>query len=177
MTRKTIFILILIVGITGCRNQQETEPIDLSELTIADIHAAYEEGKFTAEQLTRAYLSRIAAFDEKINSIASINKEAIVIAKQLDAECRETGKLRLLHGIPMVVKDNMNTKGMPTTAGSSAPKDLIPDNHATVISRLVDAGAIILAKSNMAEWAPTQATPLEGRRHIVHWSDSGPHLV
>ena len=153
MTRKTIFILVLIAGITGCRNQLETEPIVLSELTIADIHKAYEEGSFTAEQLTRAYLNRITAFDGQINSITSINKEAILIAKQLDAEYKKTGKLRPLHGIPMVVKDNINTSGMPTTAGSYALQDFLPENDAPIIARLVDAGAIILAKSNMAEWA------------------------
>jgi amidase len=153
MTSKIILIMVLILGIGGCRNQKEMEPPDLSELTITDIHMAYEEGTLTAEQLTSAYLNRIAGFDEQINSITTINSEAISIARRLDAEYQKTGKLRPLHGIPIVVKDNINTKGIPTTAGAFALKDFIPDKDAPIIQRLVDAGAIVLAKSNMAEWA------------------------
>ena len=153
MTSKIILIMVLILGIGGCRNQKEIDPPDLSELTIGDIHEAYKEGRFTAEQLTVAYLSRIDGFDEQINSITTINSEAISIARQLDAEYQKTGKLRALHGIPIVVKDNINTRGMPTTAGAFALKDFIPDKDAPIIQRLVDAGAIVLAKSNMAEWA------------------------
>jgi amidase len=153
MTSKIILIMALILGIGGCRNQKEIDPPDLSELTIGDIHEAYKEGRFTAEQLTVAYLSRIDGFDEQINSITTINSEAISIARQLDAEYQKTGKLRALHGIPIVVKDNINTRGMPTTAGAFALKDFIPDKDAPIIQRLVDAGAIVLAKSNMAEWA------------------------
>jgi Asp-tRNA(Asn)/Glu-tRNA(Gln) amidotransferase A subunit family amidase len=146
-------LIILIFGTIGCQNQKEKEPLELNELTIAEIHEAYKKEKFTAEQLTIAYLNRIAKFDGKINSITIINPEAISKAKQLDIEYQQTRVLRPLHGIPIIVKDNINTVGMPTTAGSLALKSYVPDQDAPIIKKLVDAGAIILAKSNMAEWA------------------------
>jgi len=153
MIRKSALLIILIVGIIGCQSQKEIEPIDLSELTITKIHEAFKGERFTGEQLTRAYLNRIAEFDGGINSISTINPEAISIAKQLDLEYQKTGILRPLHGIPIIIKDNINTSGLPTTAGALALKDFIPEENAFVINKLVKAGAIILAKSNMAEWA------------------------
>jgi amidase len=153
MIRKITLFMILIVGSIGCNSQKELVPMDLSELTIADIHEAYIAKRFTAEELTMAYLKRITEFDGRINSITTINPEAISIAKQLDIEYQKTGKLRPLHGIPVIVKDNINTKGLPTTAGALALKDFSPNQDATIITKLQNAGVIILAKSNMAEWA------------------------
>ncbi len=153
MIRNISLLTILIAGIIGCQNQKQTEPINLSELTIAEIHNAYKNEILTSEQLIKAYSDRIAQFDENINSITFINPNAISIARELDIEYRKSGILRPLHGIPIIVKDNINTKGLPTTAGAFALQDFVPDQDAFVLKRLVDAGAIILAKSNMAEWA------------------------
>ncbi|MCS5490869.1 amidase [Algoriphagus limi] len=153
MSRILAFISLLILGITGCQQAEKSISIELSELTILEIHNAYQNGTFSAEELTKAYLDRIAGFDGPINSITVINPDAITRAKELDQEFETTGKLRPLHGIPIIVKDNINTVGLPTTAGSIALKDFIPEENAPIISRLIDAGAIVLAKSNMAEWA------------------------
>ncbi|MDE0561516.1 amidase [Algoriphagus sp. NF] len=151
---KNLFLALIgiLIGF-GCQTSQEEKAIQLSELSISEIHEAYLSGNYTAEQLTKAYLERIDSLDEHINSISVINVEALNQAKALDQELKNTGKLRPLHGIPLIVKDNINTRGLPTTAGSLALKDFIPEEDAPIITKLVDAGAIILAKSNMAEWA------------------------
>ena len=130
-----------------------SDELSIDELTIADIHQNYENGKYTSEELVEAYIRRIKQLDNNTNSISIVNPEAISIAKNLDKEYAQTGILRPLHGIPIIVKDNINTKGLPTTAGALALKDFIPEEDAFIIKKLVDAGAIILAKSNMAEWA------------------------
>jgi len=127
----------------------------LEEATIADIHQAYKDGSLTAEKLVNLYIDRIQTYDQPtgLNSIILINPRAIEIAKELDREFKETGKLRPLHGIPMIVKDNYNTKGLQTTAGSAALEGFEPKEDAYQVKAVKEAGAIVLAKSNMAEWA------------------------
>lgn len=147
-----ILIVFFTFFILACQ-QEENVNIDVNELTIAEIHQSFTEGKYTSEQLVQTYLDRIKKLDSSINAITYINPNALAEAKALDIEFMETGKLRPLHGIPMIVKDNYNTKGMPTTAGALALKDFIPDENAFMVQKLIDAGAIIIAKSNMAEWA------------------------
>jgi len=145
--------LIFVLGILGCNTSKEVKDINLSELTISDIHSAYKDGRFTCEKLVSAYIKQIEKFDNSINSISIINPEALSIAKKLDDDYKNTGVLKPLHGIPLIVKDNINTKGLPTTGGSLALQDFIPKEDAFIIEKLVNAGAIIIAKSNMAEWA------------------------
>lgn len=151
--KKSLFTLVfIVVFVWGCSTPQR-KPIDVSELTIAQIHQAYLDGDYTSEDLVSAYIHRIEAYDSSLNAITIINPEALTIAGKLDEEFKKTGKLRPLHGIPMLVKDNINTIGLPTTAGALALKDFIPEEDAFIIQKLVDAGAIIIAKTNMAEWA------------------------
>ncbi|WP_461134439.1 amidase [Spirosoma lituiforme] len=130
---------------------------DIVETTISDIHRAFRNGSLTSEQLVKAYLDRIQTYDQptKLNSIIVVNPEALVTARALDAEFKKTGKLRPLHGIPVIVKDNFNTKGLQTTGGSIALKGFVPTKDAYQVQKLREAGAIVLAKSNMAEWAFT----------------------
>lgn len=149
---KYIYILFFL-GIIGCQPQKEIINIDLTELNIADIHKAYKKGEYSSQQLVTAYLNRIKQFNKKINALTTINPNALSIAIALDEEYKKTRILRPLHGIPVIIKDNFNTKGLPTTAGSLALKDFIPDEDAFMVDKLVKAGAIIIAKSNMAEWA------------------------
>ncbi len=158
MITNKFFINLLIITISlsflRCTNSTpENSTILLDELSITQIHSAYQNGDYTSVQLVNAYFDRIDSLDNKTNAITYINKEALITAKKLDEEFAKNGILKPLHGIPLIVKDNYNTKGMPTTAGALALQGFIPDNNAFVVQQLVDAGAIIIAKSNMAEWA------------------------
>jgi amidase len=130
--------------------------IKIEDATIADLQAAFSKGTLTAEKLTEIYLARIEAYDKKgpvINSVIALNPKALAEAKALDAE-RKAGKVRgPLHGIPIVLKDNFDTYDLPTTAGSQLLEGSIPPDDAYVVKKLRDAGAIILAKVNLSEWA------------------------
>lgn len=133
-----------------------SEPFPIEEATIDGIHAAFAAGTLTAEALTAAYLDRIARLDAAgptINSVISTNPAALAEARALDAEFAATGTLRPLHGIPVVVKDQVETKGIPTTFGSIAQDGYMPEADATAITKLKAAGAIILAKTAMPDFA------------------------
>lgn len=151
--KKYTFLLLLLLGLSTCIKEEAKGTFDPSELTIADIHKSFEQHELTSTQLVEAYIERIQTLDSAINAITIINSEALEIATALDKEFEETGKLRPLHGIPIIVKDNINVAGLPTTAGALSLKNFIPEEDAFIIKKLVDAGAIIIAKSNMAEWA------------------------
>lgn len=142
----------------------------LEEATIADLLSAMSSGRATAVSITRGYLARIASLDKKINSIIEINPDAVAIATQLDRE-RRAGKLRgPLHGIPVVIKDNIDTADkMKTTAGSLALVDApVPKRDAFIVARLREAGAVILGKTNLSEWANFRDTA-----SISGWSGRG----
>lgn len=128
----------------------------LMEATINEINAAYEDGSLTAERLVRLYLDRIEAYDEngpEIRTLITLNPNAIEEAKALDKERRKQGSRSLLHGIPIILKDNYDTADMRTTAGSVLLKDSIPANDAFIVKKLRDAGAVIIGKANMSEFA------------------------
>lgn len=129
--------------------------VDVQELTIANIHERYRAGDLTCESLVREYVDRIARLDQStsLNSIVVVNPNALKRAKELDEEFKQTGQLRPLHGIPVVVKDNYDTADLQTAAGSLALKGSLPPDDAFQVRRLREAGAIVLCKSNMAEWA------------------------
>ena len=148
----TLLFIILSI-LQGCQEQKKISKIDLNELTINEVHKAFKNKEYNSEDLVSAYIQRIEELNKTLNAIILINPEALSIAKKLDEEYRETGVMRPLHGIPIIVKDNYNTKGMLTSAGSLALNDFIPDQDAYMVAQLVKAGAIIIAKSNMAEWA------------------------
>ena len=148
-----LFAILSTIIFLGCTTPKTSQNINLSELTISDIHLAYKDGSYNSQDLVSAYLKRIKNFDDSLNSITNINPKALEIAEALDEEFKLTGVLRPLHGIPLIVKDNINTAGMLTTGGALALQDFVPEEDAFIIKKLVDAGAIIIAKSNMAEWA------------------------
>lgn len=129
--------------------------LDLKTATIADVQAAFKTG-LTSEKLTAAYLARVTAYDKQgpaINAIITLNPKALDEARALDAE-RKAGKIRgPLHGIPIVLKDNIDTFDLPTTAGSQLLEGSIPPMDATVTKKLRDAGVVIVAKVNLSEWA------------------------
>ncbi len=124
------------------------------EMSIADLEAAMKKGSLTSEALTRASLARIKALDGKLHAVIAVNPDALVQAKAADA-ARRTGKdLGPMMGIPVVVKDNIETLDpVATTAGSLALKDNVTHRDAPLIARLRASGAVILAKTNLSEWA------------------------
>ncbi len=138
---------------------QRVGGVELMELTIADTHRAMLARTLTARQLVEAYLARIAAYDKQgpsFNSLILVNPRALETADSLDAILARTGRLvGPLHGIPFIVKDNFDTHDMPTTAGSASLAGSIPPDDAYQVRRIREAGAIVLAKSNLAEFAFT----------------------
>jgi amidase len=127
----------------------------LIEATLEDVHKSMQSGELSCEQLTRQYIRRIQVLDQSsgLNSIILINPEAMLRARELDIEYAKSTVFRDLHCAPIIVKDNYLTKGLQTSVGSKALQGFVPDEDAWQVKKLKDAGALVLAKSNMAEWA------------------------
>jgi len=128
----------------------------LEETTIAQVQAAFRGRTLTCRSLVEQYLKRIDAHDKAgaaLNAIVVINPDATTTADNLDRRYRQSGPVGPLHCVPLIVKDNFETADLPTTAGSLALKDMRTGRDAFVVKRLRDAGAVVLAKSNMAEFA------------------------
>jgi amidase len=139
-----------------CHAQGRGEAFQVVETTIDDIHAGFKSGRLSARQLVQAYLDRIAAYDKQgptINSIITLNPHALEDADRLDAAFRTSGQVGPLHGIPVLVKDEIDTAGMPTTLGTVVFKDYRPPQDAFAIDKLRQAGAIILGKTTLSEYA------------------------
>ena len=132
--------------------------LEVVELDIAAIHEGLRSGAFTCSELVAAYLARIEAYDRRgpaLHAIVTVNPEAAVRAREADARIRASGldPGRPLECVPTIVKDNYDTAGLPTTAGSRSLQDSVPPDDAFQVRRIREAGAIVLAKSNMAEYA------------------------
>ncbi len=148
-------IFLLTVSVFVMSSCSTEEKFELQETTIADIHRALRSGACTCESLVKDYIKRIETYDKpsKLNAITLINPEALNQAVDLDKAYNETGKLETLHCIPLIVKDNYDVAGLPTTAGSLTLKNNLAVEDAWQVRKLKEAGAIVLARSNMAEWA------------------------
>jgi Asp-tRNAAsn/Glu-tRNAGln amidotransferase A subunit and related amidases len=146
--------------------------IDLDAATIADLNAAFNAGTLTAEKLVQLCLARIEAYDKKgpgLNAVLTLNPKALETARALDAERKAKGPRSPLHGIPIVLKDNFDTSDMATTGGSVLLEESLPPDDAFVVKKLRAAGAIILAKVNMSEFASGGAySSLGGQSHNPH---------
>lgn len=132
-----------------------TQSFDVEEKTVLELQDALKTGKITSKQLVEIYLKRIKEIDPKLNSIIEINPDAVAIAERMDKE-RKSGKIRSpMHGIPVVIKDNIDTADkMKTTAGSLALVDApTPKEDAFLVKKLRESGAVILGKTNLSEWA------------------------
>jgi amidase len=133
--------------------------IVLEEATVAELQAAMQRGALTARALAEAYLARIAALDPQLHSVLEVNPDVLAIADALDAERNATGARGPLHGIPVLLKDNSSTADrMQTTAGSLALLGVKPPRDAALVVRLRAAGAVVLGKTNMSEWANFRST-------------------
>jgi len=135
---------------------------DLEDATIADLQQRMVSGRETARSLVEKYLQRIEAIDRQgpaLHSVIETNPEALAIADRLDAERRSRGPRGPLHGIPILLKDNIATADrMMTTAGSLALAGSTPPRDAFIVQQLRDAGAVILGKTNLSEWANFRST-------------------
>ncbi len=191
MNRRTFFELSALAGgvtLTGCNEKpappapppvkkeaapaSELAPFEFDEITVANLQQAMESGRFTARAIAEQYLSRIDAVDKNgptINSIIELNPDALSIADTLDSE-RKSNKLRgPLHGIPILIKDNIDTSDrMSTSAGSLALQGSIAAKDSFVAERLRAAGAVILGKTNLSEWANFRST-----HSVSGWSGRG----
>lgn len=134
-----------------------TTAFHLQEATIASVHAAYASGQLTCTQLTQLYLNRIHAYNLRgpaLRAIITVNPGAMELAEAMDrAYAANHGNVGSLHGIPTILKDNFNTFDLPTTGGNLSMRDSIPPNDAFTVDRMRNAGALILAKANLSEFA------------------------
>jgi amidase len=175
--RKTALLLLALSATTNAQQPRPRPPFDVTETTIADVHAAMRAGTLTCRELVNAYLARIAAYDKNgpgINALIVINPNALTVADSLDRVRTTGGTLGALHCIPVIVKDNFETKDLQTTAGSLSLQGMIPKQDAFMVRRIREAGAIVLAKSNMAEFA---FTPLETVSSILPGYTKNPYAL
>jgi amidase len=148
--------LVLLAGLTGCSEAPPTAPFDVTEASIVALGAAMDEGRVTSEQLVERYLARIEAYDGQgpaLNTIITLNAHARTSARALDFERGATGARGPLHGVPIVIKDNYDMAGFPTTNGSVAMAAVMPPDDGFQVRRLREAGAVILGKTNLHEFA------------------------
>jgi amidase len=163
ITRISVLLAATVLIMIMCKSpvaKKDTAPdmkMYLEEMTVLQLQQGYAEGKFTISQIVADYLTRIEAIDEKgpgLNSIICINPDAMQIAGELDLELKSGKSRGPLHGIPVILKDNIDTHDrMPTTAGATVLRNSYPENDSFVARKLREAGAIIIAKSNLSEWA------------------------
>ena len=146
-------LLIVVVALAPAR---AARTIDFDAMTIADIGRAFDSGALTSEKLVQLCLARIQAYDRQgpsLHAVMTLNPKALDTARALDAERKSNGPRSPLHGIPIVLKDNYNTADLATTGGSLLLEGSVPRDDAFVVKKLRAAGAIVLAKVNMSEFA------------------------
>src|SRR4051794_17259041 len=153
---RTALVLAIAGTVLAAAQGPAAPPFRVEEATIAQIHAAMKEGRLTCRALVDAYVKRIDAYDKNgpaINALVMINPEAQRQADDLDRRYAQGGLTGPLHCIPAIVKDNFETIGLQSAAGSLSLKGFVSNKDAFQVKRIKDAGAIVLAKSNMAEFA------------------------
>ena len=145
-----VLIVVLSVG------NAFAQSFRLNEATVDDVHAALTSGQTTCRAIVQGYLNRIEAYDQRgptLNAVKFVNPEALTLADDLDAVLETSGLVGSLHCIPVLLKDQVEASGMPTTYGSALFEGFVSTRDATIVERLKKAGAIILAKTNMGEFA------------------------
>jgi amidase len=154
------------------------KPFTVVEATIPEMRAAMEQGRVTSRRIVELYLVRIATYEDKLHAAITVNPNALEIAAERDRE-RAQGKIRgPLHGIPVALKDNIQTTFMRTTGGALAFENLVPPYDATLTKNLLDAGAIVIAKTGMTElanWVAGAPTPMPGDYNAVGGQGYNPY--
>jgi amidase len=157
--RNIVKAAVLSLNLTLCC--AEAADLDLASATTEDLQKAMEQGALTSEKLVELSLARVKAYDDagpKLNALIYVNPKAMAEAKALDAERKTKGARGPLHGIPVILKDNHDTVDMPTTGGSVFLEGSMPPDDAFIVKKLREAGAIILAKANLSEFASSAKT-------------------
>ncbi|HEX2394984.1 MAG TPA: amidase [Bacteroidales bacterium] len=172
-----ICLLILLTVISACKDQTRqtdriSEDFNVIEADIASIQKAYRDGTLTVKELVSIYLDRIEKIDQsgpQLHSIIEVNPDALIIAEELDKELKNGNLRGPMHGIPVVLKDNIDTHDkMPTTAGSRALQNSYPLSDSYIAKKLREAGAVIIGKANLSEWAN-----FRGQLSTSGWSGEG----
>src|SRR5216683_5753571 len=165
-------VLVAALGFDVGAAKTAKRSLDVVEASVAELQEAMTAGRITSRELTAKYLARIKAVDKagpRINSVIELNPDALAIAAALDKERKAHGPRGPLHGIPVLIKDNIATADrMQTTAGSLALLGVKPPRDAFVVTKLREAGAVILGKTNLSEWANIRST-----RSTSGWSARG----
>ena len=153
-------------------------PFTVVEATIPEMQAAMTSGRVTSREIVRQYLVRIATYEDRLHAAITVNPKALELAAERDRE-RAAGKIRgPLHGIPVALKDNVQTTFMRTTGGALAFENLVPPYDATLTKNLIDAGAIIIAKTGMTElanWVAGAPTPMPANYNAVGGQGYNPY--
>lgn len=174
MTRRGLRFVLAVSLLVASQSRAWAQALELDSATVADLNAAFDKGTLTSERLVQLSLARIDAYDRKgpgLRAVITLNPKALETARALDAERKAKGKRSPLHGIPIVLKDNYDTFDLPTTGGSILLEGSIPPDDAFVVKKLREAGAIIVAKVNMSEFASG------GARSSIIGQSRNPHAL
>jgi amidase len=169
--------LLCLLLATLALNAQTAARFEVTETTIAQVHLAMKAGRLTCRALVGEYLKRIEAFDKNgpaINTIVLLNPDVEKQAEELDRRFSQSGLTGPLHCVPLIVKDNFETRGLRTTDGALALAGFIPTRDAFLVKKAREAGALVLAKSNLAEWA---FTPFETVSSILPGYTKNPYAL
>ncbi|MEZ5287530.1 MAG: amidase family protein [Vicinamibacterales bacterium] len=171
LPRVPVLSLCVVVTLSACSSPtpppSTAAPFSVVEATIPEMQAAMHEGRATSREIVTQYLTRIAMYEDAINAVIQVNPHALEEADARDRE-RAEGRVRgPLHGIPVALKDNVHTTFMPTTGGALAFDGLVPPYDATLTKNLIDAGAIIIAKTMMTELANWVASGMPGNYNAL----------
>src|SRR5262249_4242120 len=152
-----------VLLLSGVSTRGQRKPFTVVEASIVEMQSALKERRVTSHELVQQYLTRIATYEDKLHAVIAINPNALREADEMDRE-RARGKVRgRLHGIPVALKDSIQTTNMPTTGGALAFDSFTPPYEATLTKNLREAGAIIIAKTSLTElanWVAGPPTPM-----------------
>jgi len=174
--RKRLIPVFILIA-TAVPAAQAPPPFEVHEATIADIHSAMKAGRLTCRGLVEHYLKRIDMFDKNgpaINAVVMTNPDALKQADAMDQRFKQGGLAGPLHCIPMLVKDNFETIGLQSANGSLSLQGFVSDKDAFPVKKIKDAGAIVIAKTNMAEWA---FSPVETINSILPGYTKNPYAL
>lgn len=160
--------LLSAIGTVPVENTNTTAVVDITEMNIYEIQEAVDDGYLDYETIMKIYLERIETYNDKYNAVLHVNEKALEQAKKADEEYEKNGRKSMLFGLPILVKDNIDVKEMPTTAGTKALKDNYPKENSPAVQNIIDAGGIIIGKANMSEFALSGYNSYSSYGHVYN---------